>query len=55
MSEPLPRKPREKRVPTFGEKRKRPRGWQVPPGKQDGQIAFDFDSDLTPEQLAVFA
>ena len=48
-------KPREKRAPKFGEKPKRPRSWQAPPNKPEGQPELDFDSDLTPEQLAVFA
>ena len=56
MNEPRPRKPQKKRVPKFGEKRKRPNSWGTPPYTPKGQLALDFENgDLTPEQLAVFA
>ena len=43
---------REGRRPTS--KRRDASGQQADP-EADGQLELDFDSDLTPEQLAVFA
>ena len=49
------RKPRLPRVRKFGEKRQRPKSCGTIPCTVEGQIELDFDSDLTPDQLAIFA